>query len=299
MGAHVLRRGGILGVAILMLSCATAAPPPPPPPAADPQVQKEATKHARGIVEEGYGSLRSGGIDGLQPLVSSHVVAIGPGATDVFTSRGDVAVAIGKAYSGGQLHRISSREIRVMPSRSGRSAWVTDRPFIDGVPYHATAVIVENDELWEVAAISLAEASDTRRRRKGPRPGFVPGGTDPAAVQVAELFRKGLQASDRLEDQLGFGRHVLAFDDEGFVAQGRKDIKKMWRKSFPSKIVLLDEPRAGITPDHALAWVAANVDLAEPGQAPRRHRLFFVYEHAEDGWEIVSAQDSIATSAGR
>jgi ketosteroid isomerase-like protein len=56
--------------------------------------------------------------------------------------------------------------------------------------------------------------------------------------------------------------------------------------------------QAGLTSNHAVAWVAANVDAIsqkKPTDKPVPYRVLFLYEKAGAGWKLVQAHFSFVT----
>jgi hypothetical protein len=263
----------------------------------------DAAKAARGVLTEIYGDLRRGDVGGVQGLIAPDVFAVGPGASDVYLAREDAVVAVAAVMRTGDRHKVVSRALKVSATPGGHSAWASDSLEVDGVPLALTAVLVESDGLWSVVAVHVGHTGE------GPagvqKRAALPGGVAAGAAEAVKLYRAGIAAPERFVEQLASGPDVLVMGPGAReVARGVKPIKKLWKKRLaaPPKLSLDGEPHAQVTPDGALAWVFANLDVAAAGGAKEPYRSLVLYEREGDAkganakpWKLVSMHDSIAT----
>jgi hypothetical protein len=211
---------------------------------------------------------------------------MGPTAGDLHTTRGEIVVAASERFDIADRHRVNSRGLIAISSPSGQSAWIADRVDIDRTRYTLVAVLAQVDEIWYVLAVHLGRVACSEPPDELPN---LPGGVDAEAQEVADLVRSGAAAPGEFLDQLAAHWNIAVFGPgKRDFARGKKRIKRLWkkRKISDTPLSLEGEMRAGVTPDGALAWVAAN---ARAGEAPPQ-RLFWIYERGDDGWRLVLMQ---------
>jgi ketosteroid isomerase-like protein len=278
-------------LALLAFACASSGPAVTPTGKAP--SAKEAAKGARDLLKEAYASLRRGDVDGMQALATPDVLVVGPAADAVFSTRTDAIVALSRAFSPQKRYRVTSRALRVVAAPSGRSAWAVDRVDIEGVPYHLSAMLVESDEFWQIAALHLGRAAPGADQP--PVPAALSGGVGAGAEEVAERFKQAARAPERLLDQLA------GHDDVGFlgpstkaVARGQKAFKKTWKKLVAKHLrIAPHETRALLAPDGGLGWVIANADISDDETKALRHRYSLVYERAGAEWRLAVVHASV------
>lgn len=260
-----------------------------------------AVREARDLIEEAYASLRRGDAEGLLPLLAPEVFIIGPRATDVLPAGSDALVALGDALDDVKVkkgHKLKSRDLQVVASTGGHSAWATDQLEVDGGTYAMTAVLTHEDDLWTFRAVHLARTWKPKQLAKQePAPGAAFGDRiDPAGKELLVLAQDAIEDLDEREAQLPDDESDASFDvvvvstaPKG-ATHGVKKIKKAWKKARKKQEPPPTEPVGpaafGITDDGALAWVCANV---ETDGVP--HRMFLLYAR-DDDWRLMALQDA-------
>jgi hypothetical protein len=260
----------------------------------------DAAKAARGLLTEIYGDLRRGDVGGVQSLIAPDVFAVGPGAGDVYMAREDAVVAVAEVMRSGDRHKVVSRALKVSATPDGHSAWASDSLDVDGVPLALTAVLVESDGLWTVVAVHVGRTGEAPAAGKKRAP--LPGGVAAGAAEAVKLYRAGVAAPERFVDQLAGTPDVLVMGAGAKdVTRGVKPVKKLWKKRLAAKPALgLDgEPHAQVTPDGALVWVFANLDIGTEGGVKEPYRSLAIYQRESEGakktWKLVAMHDSVAT----
>jgi hypothetical protein len=275
----------------------------------------DAAKAARGVLTEIYGDLRRGDVGGVSGLIAPDVFAVGPGASDVFVAREDAVFAVAAVMRSGDRHKLVSRALKVSATPGGHSAWASDSLEVDGVPLALTAVLVESDGLWVVVAVHVGRTGEAPGAGKKRAP--LPGGVAAGAAEAVKLYRAGIAAPEKFVDQLSSGPDVLMLGNGAKeVTRGAKPVRKLWKKRLatPPRLSLDGEPHAQVTPDGALAWVFANLDIAAEGGAKEAYRTLVLYQREDapivasgakgakaasgasaKAWKLVSMHDSIAS----
>lgn len=269
----------------------------------------EAEREARSVIEEAYGSMRRGNAEGLLPLLAEDLFVAGPRSADVGLARSDAVVALTAALDAARKpkHKVKSRDLSVVATAGGRSAWATDQVEIDGVPYALTALVAQIDDLWVITAIHVARTVPDKQLKKRVkdgalvRPAPIAAATppDPKARELIALVTEAANDPAELLDQIGGGGDVIAIGTAPqAVTRGKKKIRKAWKKRDKKKATfttLQGEPMVRLGADGAHAWVLANVDVSRDGDedvvAP--HRAFYVYARGDDGWELVVFHDAV------
>jgi hypothetical protein len=298
--SHCLGRRGHLGL-LLIAACGGATPPPVHRAAAVPSDKAEAD--ARGLVEELYESVGRGDSDGLLPILGDQLTVVGPRVGDALVGRGDVVVALAKAL-GGKKRKVASTSLTVAPSRGGHSAWASDVVTIGGEPFAMTAVLTSADDLWAVAAGQLSAMPSMKRVRKADKEDAVvaPGRAatvahDGRADDAVARFKGGLGDQARWGDDLTAAEAGVvigpAADD---LARGPVAIKTRWKKRLAAGIreVAVGPIAAGVTPDGELAWVTAPVVRTEDADDPLPLRVYAVFRHQRDRWQLVALHEALA-----
>jgi ketosteroid isomerase-like protein len=294
----VARAALLVGVA-LIVGCGGGqrAAAPSGGEASDPAVAQRQVKET---VQEVYGVLRRGKPEGLLPLLADPLLVVGPGGADVYASRSDAIVALTDGFRGGRKHRLTSRGLRVSAAPDGQSAWASDTIVLDGAPYAATALFALVDDIWVAIALHVARGHGDKDPAPA-TPSALPALPGPAADEPVRMFRAALATPAVLPEQLSENADALVIGPgPREVSRGPKAIRKMWKKKLAKAplMTLQGEPRSGLSPDGALAWVAAVVTIPVEGEAaPVPHRLFHVYEKTAAGWRLVVAQRSLAAAA--
>jgi hypothetical protein len=270
------------------------------PAAAGSVSRSEASSAARDVMVEAYSSLRRGDVDGFQALATPDVFVVGPGAGDVLVSRTDAVVALSTGLASGSAnkkHKVTSRALQVTASPGRKSAWAVDRIDFDGAPYHVTAILVESDEIWQIAAVHVGHAGGIPDK-KPPKAAALPGGVGPGAEDVAARFKEAMANPERVLDQLSDRKEVIIVGTSAKdISRGLKAIKKSWKKKVKRnpKMAVIGEVRAGVTPDGTLGWVLANVDVEDDAIEKLHHRYALVYERDGPQWRLLSVHASLGS----
>ncbi len=271
---------------MVVAGACSAAPRTSDTTAADKGAKKSTAKDTRGLVREVYTAVRRGHGANMQTLLADDAFAIGPAAGDLFTSRNDIVVAASERFAIADRHRVNSRGLLAISSPSSHSAWVADRVDIDRTRYTQVAVLAQVDDIWYAVAAHLGHTASSKPPDRLPP---LPGGVQAGAQAAVDLVREGAADPALFLEQFA-GRWDTAVFGPGKrdFSRGKKRIKRLWKKRKIAKtpLSLEGDPSAGVTPDGALAWVAANV---RAGDAPPR-RLFWIYERADEGWRLVLMQ---------
>jgi hypothetical protein len=274
-------------LAALLHGCASA--PAPEPTKGDKKTVRAAAKRARQIARDSYKAVRRGRCESMQTLLAPEVFALGPRPQDVFTSRSAAVIAAGKDFAMSDRHRLRSRMLLGASSRSGSSAWIVDRIDIDRKPHTLAAVLAKIDDIWYVVAIQVARAHRGKGKSLAPLPGGVHGG----AREVVPLVEELLATPTKLTKQLAkYSYTALTGPRARDNARGRRRIARLWKKRKHHKTPLeaVGGFRAGVTPDGAVAWVAANTRAAGASSDAPQQRMLWIYEHAPKGWHLVALQ---------
>jgi hypothetical protein len=274
-----------IAVASLLVACSGAAPRGEAPPE-DKKGARAATKHVRGLVQEVYQSIRKGRGNASQTLLAKDVFAIGPVASDLFVDRNGTMLGSASRFDLTGRHRVRSRGLIALASVTAKSTWVIDRVDIDRVRYTLAAVFAEVDDIWYVVAVNLAQVSGGKKADESKS---LPGLLDPRAQDVVALVRAGAADPKQFLAQLASHRQVVVSGaGKRDYARGSRSIKRLWRKRKLNKkpMEIVGHPRAGVTPDDRIAWVAANV-RADKGPP---QRTLWIYQNGKDGWRLVVMQ---------
>lgn len=275
-------------------------------PIADSEERSHAAEQARSLVQEAYQTLRRGNVGGLQTLVSESLFAVGPGPEQVYSGRADALDALTQLVTVGRKHRVTSRGVVAVSSPSGKSAWVADQLNVDGTQLRLTAVVAEIDELWTIVALEISVPVTDKEARKladgdqGAQAAPVEGSVDEAAREVVELFQQAAAAPEQFSEQLSDQDEVVAIGEgPRDFRRGAKSIRRAWKKDVKANptMTLAGGLRASVTPDGALAWIAAGVDASREGVKPVPHRYFAIYERSPEGWRMVAMHSAVVTPA--
>jgi ketosteroid isomerase-like protein len=266
----------------------------------------ETERQARDTIEEMYQTLRRGNPEGLLPLLAEDVFVAGPGAGDVFLTRTDALVALSGAFDGGRKHKLRSRDLRVVASPSGQSAWAADQIEIDGTPFAIVVVLASTDDLWFASAIHVARPVPAAKQKQllasgrlAP-PAPLAGAVSDDARAAVTLFEQGAPDRARLLEQLAdHDDTVVIGSGPREVTRGTKVIRKRWKKTVGRRpLMTMDKAlRARATPDGAIAWVCANVQLGAEGGDALPHRSFSIYRRGQPGWQLMALQDAVVAAA--
>ena len=267
----------------------------------------ETEREARDTIEEMYQTLRRGNPEGLLPLLAEDAFVAGPSAGDVYLTRTDALVALTNAFDGGRKHKLRSRDLRVVASPSGQSAWAADQIEIDGSPFALIVVLARTDDLWVASAVHVARPVPAAKQKQllasgrlAPPAPLVGAVSDDARAAVS-LFEQGAPDRARLLEQLAAddGTVVIGSGPRE-VTRGAKAIRKRWKKTVGRRPAMTVDKalRARATPDGAIAWVCANVALGAEGGDALPHRSFSIYRRGQPGWQLMALQDAVV-AAGR
>lgn len=296
-------------IALIVAGCGgSSAPVVERPEGVEPD---EAVREARDLIEEAYASLRRGDAEGLLPLLADDVFIVGPGASHVLPTGSDALVAFGDFLDDAKVkkHKLKSRDLQVVASSGGHSAWATDHVELDGATYALTAVLVHDDDLWTFRAIHVSQTWKPKQLAKReledgrPFPALA-GAAPPAQRQLLDLAEAAITDLQARLDQLpdveadaGFDAIVLGAAPRG-ATHGVKKITKAWKKALKKQPPDTDPEGAagfGVTDDDAIAWVCANVVTDDDPPFP--HRLFLLYVRDDDAWRLMAIHDAMITAS--
>jgi ketosteroid isomerase-like protein len=293
-------------IAIALFACGGGPAAPPAAPKQPDVDERKAEKDAKGLLTEIYQSIGHGDTDGLMSLLAEPLVVFGPRRGDALGTRADALVALKekvdpKSKSKPQLQ---SSELTVVASPGGHSAWAVDVVTIAGEPHVVTCVLSNNDDLWNVTAVSLANTPSMKQvRAELKQEAVVPPGM--AGVAKSDANAKG--AADKLmrglNDQKIWGDDLETRTDSvvigpalGDITRGKKDIKKMWAHRLKANVreAVVGEVTAATTPDGQIAWASASVVRFEDDDDPLPLRVFAVFERSKAGWTMIALHESVA-----
>lgn len=283
----------------------------------------EAEKEAKSVIAEIRGAIQRGSPQGMLAILSEDIFVAGPGG-EASTDRSAIVVALTDRYEGAK-HKVKSRGLHVVAGPGGHSAWATEEIEVDGTTYAATWVLVDVDDIWVASAVHVArpvgdraiENAGAAMPKFGPLPAGTGGGADAAKMLSAALDAERPRAE--LASQLADRKDVtLVGNGPKEVVHGATKITKVWDPPPPKakkkkkkkkkknaepeaapppgpieRIELDGTPLTGATPDGALAWVCANVTIGEDGQPAVPHRIFYIYERGDAGWQLVAAHEAV------
>ncbi len=231
----------------------------------------------------------------------------GPRKTDAFAVRADVLVALGQVVDpkAGKKLAMRSGSREVVPSPSGRSAWVFDNVNINGEPHAVMAILTNSDDIWLVQAVSVAHTpSHGTIREEGKKDAIVPTGAAGAKKNEAEdavdRFKKGLTDQAMVGEDLGSRTEAVYIGPSvGELVRGKKEIKKVWKKRVDAKAraAASGDITSAVTADGELAWVSAPITYVEDKQDPLPLRAFAIYEKGSEGWKLIALQEALAIDA--
>jgi len=283
---------------VVMTSCSAPVVKPAQEPNVDVSI---AARGARTLMKEIYANLRQGATGGLLPLLEPNVIAMGPGPTDVYTDRSTALVALSQVITVGEKHKLRSTDLRVAASPAGHAAWGTDVIDLDGQRYVIGMILLEEDQLWTVAAVQIGRPLTARRREslftKGPPPDPTlppaPEGGNDKSLAVA--WKAGAVSVSALSDQLAQHSRAVARDLGGKARVGHKPIRKEWQRNSAAATAPRPDPvHARLAPDGTMGWVFGIIDVTEQAKPPLPTRALYVYERAANDWRLVLALPTVA-----
>jgi hypothetical protein len=274
----------------------------------DPQ---QASKDAKGVLEEIIGSLRAGHTDALLPTVVDQLVVLGPGDKNAYTSRTDAVVAVSGYLNahGGSLDIATGKPV-VGIAPGGHSAWLVENITVGNDAYIITALTSEKNDIARLAALFISPTMAMKKVRKATQSGTlsIPAHNMPAAFKAdastagviaafnkgiadPELWKEDLLAQSEVDKALVIGPTVEQF------ATGAKAMKKFWKKRSDGGVALkvLDRPRAGLMEDGRMAWVTAAVEQTEDNDDPLLLRLFAIYVRDDNAapWHLTALHQAV------
>lgn len=237
-------------------------------------------------------------------LVGDPVAVFGPRRTDASASRSDALVALNKVIDPKAKHALRTSGLALVPSRGGHSAWMFDVVTVDGHALAVTAVLSNTDDLWSVAAVSLASPPSSKvLKAEAAKDALVPPGAtstvkiEAGAEPAVEQFKKGLLDQQQWGDELASREDAIAIGPTtGDVARGKAAIKKRWatRMKSNARAALSGELSAARTADGQLVWVSAPVTRGADEEDPLPLRLFAVYEKDGASWGLIALHEAVA-----
>ncbi len=304
-------------LALLLILAACGGKPAAKEPQSAGLDDEAAVSEARSLIEEAYASLRRGDANGLMPLLAPDAFILGPGDAQVLPAGSDALVSLQDWLEAQNVkkHKLKSRDLAVVASGGGHSAWATDQLELDGGTYAMTAVLTYADELWHFRAINL---SRTWKKKQLDGKDALPGAAFPEPTtkpdkDLAELATEAfidlearLEQLPDVEDDAAFDVVDISINPRG-ATHGVKKITKAWNKLLgkdeaskkkkkkkkkpvvPLQIELVGEPGFGTTEDGALAWFCGNLEI-ENG-LPRR--MFLLYTKSGDDWRLMALHDAV------
>ena len=273
-----------------------------------PAVDKnKAEKDATGLVTEIYQTIGRGDTkDGLFALLAEPLVVFGPRKADAFASRSDALVALQTIVDPKAKRKIpvASRDLDVVPSPGGHSAWAVDVVAAGGDMFAMTTILTNNDDIWIVNAVALAMMPEKgQAKSENARDAVVPPAAgskvkvDDAARGAVDRFEKGLLDQRVWGDDLSSsGKAVFVGPTAGEITRGKDDLKKLWQKRVDKRVreAVSGEMSAATTPDGQLAWVTAPVTRVDDKETAMPLRVFAVFEKAGEGWTMIALHESLA-----
>lgn len=229
----------VVGAAVgLLVACGGAGG------AAGPKVKsvdhEVAVQAARDVIDEAYRSLRMGSHDGLISLLAPEVYVVGPGV-ELYAEKSAALLAVRDALdaAGDGKHKLQSKQLEVGAAPGGRAAWATDRIVFDGQPFTVSAVLIDVDELWVIAAVHLARPVADKTADKWladgklAAPAALPGGVDPGARDAVTLIEEATVSRALWMDHLAEREDVMvAGRGTAKVLVGVDPVYKAWKKEL-------------------------------------------------------------------
>jgi len=266
--------------------------------------EKKAEKDAKGLVEEIYDALNRGKKDNLMALLDDSLIVLGPRKTDGLAARTDALVALGDTFDPKKKTVLESGSLDVVVSPGGRSAWAFDVIEVDGHPVAVMAILIDNDDIWQVDVANLGrQAKPKTIKAELEKQAIVPPGAsakakvDSSASAAVNKFKKGLLDQELWGADLGSRSDAVVIGpatDE--VTRGKKEIKRLWKKRVEAGVreAASGDVFADTTPDGQLAWVSAPVTRVADDEEPLPLRAFAVFEKGDSGWKMIALQESLA-----
>jgi ketosteroid isomerase-like protein len=242
-------------------------------------------------------------------LLADPLVVFGPRKDDAHQTRSDALVSLRDTLDkADKKPSVRSGSLNVVASPGGLSAWGVDTLSVQGQPMAMTVVMSNDDDFWVVVAAALAETPSQKAvRSKLEEDAVVPTGmagiakVGDGAGGAVDRFKRGLADQTVWGDDLAKrGDAVVIGPTDGAVARGKKAIASLWKKrdKINTRYASAGDVTAGTTPDGQLAWVSAPVvqftDEKDNEARPLPLRLFSVFEKTNDGWSMISLQESVA-----
>lgn len=305
-------RAALVGVVAGLAACGGGAPAATPARPVGPAVDSAvAERDAGGLVDEIFETLGRGNKDSLFTLLDDRLVTFGPGASDAHAQRVDVLTALAAVVDPKSKRHLALRSAQreVVPSPSGRSAWVFDAVEIGGAPYAVLAVLTNSDDLWLVSAVGIAHTPRGKQLVANRDKDAIvpPGGSAPLAkIEVpaqgaVDAFQRGLLDPDKWGDDLiARSDAIVIGPTAGDVTRGKKDLKKLWARRVEAKtrLAVSGPVAAATTADGELAWVSAPVTRVAEDEPALPLRAFAVFERTADAsWKLIALQESLAFGA--
>ena len=213
--------------------------------------------------------------------------AITPTAYVDLTSEGDPTELAHPVVS----HAIDGTEVWVAADTISRTICGMAECQHEG-PSHTGHVTVLFDHGRPVAwhyAYAVTAAQQAKAVAAGTTPPAIPRRIDPGAEAVVKKFEATIGSARTLANTVSQRNDVVLFgSDARERTVGGNQVRAQllaWKLGFKVR----DGVQAGITSSKQVAWVAANLDAARPGdKKPTPYRALFIYEkHADTGWDIV------------
>jgi ketosteroid isomerase-like protein len=284
----------------------------------------QAEEGARDVIEEIYESLGHGDAAGTLGLLAPELLVVGPGPQTVYVDKSAAVVALTDAFDGLAKHKVKSKSLVVFAAPRGHSAWAVDKVTVDGETYLMAAVLTESDDLWVVTAVSVARPVKDKEVAGAVRPATPAVAAKAPDASVLAIFEEAIAGREDAIDQLD--DDALLVGRNGTITDGSEKVAKAWIKPVkaPKKkkkkkkkkhhaddeaevadappppppsatLMAKGDPIIGVSPDGDLAWVVADVDVAEPDKDAVPLRFFYVYERSGDGWKLVVAHEAAFT----
>ncbi|MDB4958562.1 MAG: hypothetical protein JWO36_6131 [Myxococcales bacterium] len=289
-----------------LVACGGAPAAPPAAPKQPDVDEHKAEKDAKGLLTEIYQSVGHGDTDGLMSLLAEPLIVFGPRRNDALGTRADALVALREKIDpkSKQRPQLQSTELTVVASPGGHSAWAVDVMSIGGQPHVVTAVLSNNDDLWNVSAAALAQTPSMKQvRSELKQDAVVPPGMagvvkqDPGAKAAADRLSRGLGDQKLWGEDLGAHTDAIVIGPaQGDVTRGKKDIKKLWTHRVKAHVreAVVGDITSATTADGQIAWASASVVRFEDDEEAVPLRVFAVFEKAKAEWSMIVLHESVA-----
>lgn len=295
-----------LALALALVACGGGATPEAARPKAAAVDEAKAENEAKGLVTEVYDKIGHGDTDGLIAVLVEPLVVFGPRRADAMATRGDAIVALKLLVDprAKKKHQLRSGALAVVPAPGGRSAWAFDIVTVAGEPLAITSVLTNADDIWLVAAASIATTPTAKAVRAAQKQdAIVPPGMSRVGKQDAQVAPAIDKLTRGLVDPAVWGDDLTKRSDAivigpsaSDVTRGKQDIKQLWKKRVKANVraVAVGDVAAGATADGQLAWASVPVVRFADDDEPLPLRVFAVFEKRGPAYTMIALHESLA-----